>query len=119
MQDYTREQICRVVHEAVRALQYAQADPCPAPPWDAAPADMRLSMISTVNLILDHDILDPAAIHEAWMVRMLDRGWKYGPVKDDQELTHPCMLAWPVLPAAQRDKDVLCVRLTRVMTDQV
>ena len=43
-------------------------------------------------------------------------GWKYGPEKDPQAKTHPCIVPYDKLPDEQRDKSRLFVAIVRSMT---
>jgi hypothetical protein len=36
--------------------------------------------------------------HGRWNVERLRDGWRYGPVKDEQKKTHPCLVPWALLP---------------------
>ena len=36
--------------------------------------------------------------HGRWNVERLRDGWRYGPVKDEQNKIHPCLVPWDVLP---------------------
>lgn len=107
------EQIARVVHEANRAYQLVLGEPV-SPPWDDAPEWMRESTVTGVEFVIMDDP-EPEAQHRLWMTtRELD-GWVYGPVKDEVSKTHPCLVAYSALPAAQRAKDVLLREIVRAL----
>lgn len=102
---YSDEDIARVAHEAVRALQAIHGDSCPAPWWDSAPAWMRESSIDTVRMARNG--ATPRQLHERWCDEKWVAGWSYGPVKDAEKLTHPCLVPYDQLPDHQKDKDAL------------
>ena len=44
-------------------------------------------------------------VHEVWSKNRLDDGWTYGPVRDDQKKTHPCLVPYEELPEREKDYD--------------
>lgn len=50
------------------------------------------------------------AEHEGWMAWHLDRGWRPGPVKDEEKRTHPCLRPLRQLKKVESDKDRDSVR---------
>lgn len=55
------------------------------------------------------DFVDPEwnELSEERRQSRLAEGWVYGPVKDPEAKTHPCLVAYDQLPEAQRYKDKL------------
>jgi hypothetical protein len=102
---YTEEEIARVCHEANRALQYIQNDPCPSQPWDAVTDFRREATIQGVREVLMG--LSPRQLHGKWCEAYWENDWVYGPVKDSVKRTHPCLVEFDELPEAQKDKDRL------------
>ncbi len=43
--------------------------------------------------------------HESWVAEKLSKGWKYGPTRDDEAKTHPCLVPWNQLISDERYKD--------------
>lgn len=99
------EQVARVCHEANRAWQLATGDPAPSPPWDDAPQWQRDSAVAGVREALDG--ASPEQLHEAWVQAKLADGWQYGPAKDADRRTHPCLVPYAELPVDQLRKDHL------------
>lgn len=97
--------IARVCHEANRALQTIQGDPAPSPAWDDAPQWQRDSAIEGVAQALAG--ATPEQLHEAWSAHKAADGWAYGPTKDADVKTHPCLVPYADLPADQRAKDAV------------
>lgn len=83
-------------------------------PWHDAPAWQRESAINGVRgVIVDGN--DPEASHANWLAEKIATGWVWGPVKDAVAKTHPCLLPYAELPAAQAVKDTLFVTTVRQM----
>lgn len=45
--------------------------------------------------------------HQNWVDFKVEEGWEYGPVKDLEAKTHPCLVPYEDLPEDQRKKDAL------------
>lgn len=100
----TVEQIARVCHEANRGWCEANGDTSQVP-WADAPEWQRESAIKGVALALAGATSEE--LHLGWCQEKLDAGWRYGPVKDAEAKTHPCLLSYADLPEEQRRKDAL------------
>lgn len=98
------EKIARVCHEANRAWCVVLGDDSQVS-WDEAPEWQQDSAREGVRLGLQG--LGPADLHQSWMQSKLDDGWVYGPVKDADAKTHPCLVPYSELVAEQRVKDSL------------
>lgn len=108
------ENIARVTHEANRALQHIHGDPAPSPAWDDAPAWQRTGVLEGVQAAIGG--AQPWQLHHAWCAAKMADGWRYGPVKDPEAKTHPCMVEYSLLPPEQRAKDVLFHAIVRALT---
>lgn len=97
--------VARVAHEVNRAYCEALGD-FSQPEWDNALPWVVDSAMAGVRLhwVADHG---PEASHEAWMAHKLADGWVYGPVKDAERKTHPCLVPFADLPLAQQAKDFI------------
>uniref|UniRef100_A0A8V0Y5U8 Ryanodine receptor 1 n=1 Tax=Gallus gallus TaxID=9031 RepID=A0A8V0Y5U8_CHICK len=42
-------------------------------------------------------------IHELWALTRIEQGWTYGPIRDDAEQLHPCLLDFHSLPEPERN----------------
>lgn len=99
---YSEEEIARVCHEANKAMQYVQGDPCPSQPWDAEPEWVKEGTINMVRLVrLGYTAKD---MHNEWRERYHKDGWVRGDIKDYVAKTHPCLVEYYELPRIQRDK---------------
>ena len=46
-----------------------------------------------------------ARIHDEWAVGRLNEGWSYGPNRDDEKKTNPCLVPYDVLPDSEKEYD--------------
>ncbi len=44
-------------------------------------------------------------VHEVWAQNRLRQGWTYGPVRDDVNRKHPCLVPYNQLPEEEKDYD--------------
>jgi hypothetical protein len=97
--------IARVCHEANRAWCQSLGDNS-QPLWENAPDWQKDSAVAGVLFHMDH-MADggPASSHEEWMRHKQEEGWVYGPEKDPEKKTHPCMAPFDALPPEQQMKD--------------
>jgi hypothetical protein len=112
------EQIARVCHEANRAyaLSIGENPTVVFPPWDEAPEAIRQSALVGVRHALDG--ATPEQLHESWCQTKRQDGWTYGPVKDLEQKTHPCLVEYSDLPQEQRRKDRLFQAVVHALTEE-
>lgn len=110
------EQIARICHEVNRAFCQSLGDFSQAP-WNEAPAWQRESARMGVDL---HKAMDvgPEMSHISWMAEKINKGWVYGPVKDEAKKQHPCMKPFCELPREQQAKDFIFRAVARLLTGQ-
>lgn len=104
--DILTEQIAPVVHEAIRAYQRTLGED-PNPPWEQAPEWIRASVRAGIRAVLNGTARTPEQQHENFLAMRLADGWTYGPVKNAEARTHPCLVPYADLPIHQRRKDLL------------
>jgi hypothetical protein len=56
-------------------------------------------------------------LHVSWCRLKRAEGWEYGPVKDGEAKTHPCLVLHGELPCEQRRKDVLFGAILAALSD--
>lgn len=110
--------IARVCHEANRAYCQAMGD-ISQMPWDQAPSWHRDSCVKGVELHLNNPDSTPADSHESWMKQKVEEGWVYGPVKDAEHKTHPCIRPFDELPLEQRAKDYIFRAVVRAIAHEM
>ena len=106
--------VAKVCHEANRAYSQVMGD-LSHDPWEDSPQWQRESAVAGVQSLIDDPSLTPKELHELWLQRKTDEGWKYGIVKDAELKTHPCCVPYDQLPEKQRVKDELFQAIVRVL----
>jgi hypothetical protein len=100
------ERIAEVCHEANRAYCLALGDNTQVS-WDEAGDWQRLSAIKGVRFKDEFPDSTPEDSHKSWLIEKQNTGWTYGPIKDAELKTHPCMVEYDALPDSQRAKDYI------------
>lgn len=44
-------------------------------------------------------------VHEVWAAGRIADGWRWGEVRDDEHLLHPCLVSYDELPEIEKDYD--------------
>jgi len=44
-------------------------------------------------------------VHDVWMRGRIEQGWAYGPQRDDEKKTHPCLVPYDQLSECEKDYD--------------
>lgn len=111
-------QIARVVHEANRAYCTAIGDSSQES-WERAAEWQRTSAVDGVRSMLNGQATSPEEQHQAWCDTKLRDGWQFGPRKDAEAKTHPCLVPYNELPPEQRMKDHLFRAVVQALTGSV
>ena len=98
--------VAAVCHEANRAWCAENGDVSQLG-WEQAPDWQRESAEAGVQYLAEHPGAGVSALHDNWMRDKLAAGWVYGPVKDAESKTHPCLVPFEELPPVQQAKDAL------------
>lgn len=98
--------IASVCHEVNRSYCEALGD-LSQKPWIEAPQWQRDSAVAGVRLHLESPWVGPEASHNSWMAAKFDAGWIYGPEKNEERKTHPCLVPFAELPREQQAKDFI------------
>ena len=100
-------QAARTAHEVNRAWCAINGDDSQVP-FDEAPENIQASAIDGVRAIMEGRVNSPEETHANWKAFKIADGWTYGPVKDSEAKTHPCIVDnYEDLPEVDRHKDVL------------
>ncbi len=107
----TIDQVAGICHEANRGYCACHGDYSQLS-WSDSPNWLRQSVIDGVLFNLNHFLnyghpAEPGDSHKRWMARKVAEGWKYGPVKDEESRSHPCLMPFENLPVEQQVKDRL------------
>ena len=89
----------RTAHEVNRAYCVGLGDGSQRS-WDEAPEWQRASAVEGAKLIAAHPETTPQDSHASWCAAKIDDGWTCGPVKDPERKTHPCLVPYGDLRAA-------------------
>jgi hypothetical protein len=109
--------VAKTCHEANRAIQISHGDPNPSPIWDDAPEWQKESALQGVAHAAwgaTHEQL-----HDEWRKFKYADGWSYGPEKDAECKTHPCLVPYDELPEEQKLKDRVFLAIVKTFTESV
>jgi len=81
--------------EGIRSLATFWYQLVPRTNWDAPTVELSAE---EVEILAERE-------HARWMDERLAQGWRYGPVRDDQQKLHPYLIPWAKLPNKIRQKD--------------
>lgn len=98
--------IAKACHEANKAYCESLGDMSQAP-WKLTPGELRASAIHGVEHVLAKPDVTAEQSHQNWMDYKEKDGWVYGPEKNLDKKTHPCMVPFDELPKTQQAKDTL------------
>jgi hypothetical protein len=96
----------RAAYEANRVYCAAIGDPV-AQPWIQLTDKQQTGYLRAVEFVINNWNASPADQHDKWMEARRAEGWKYGPVKNDLDKTHPNFVPYDQLPTQQKAKDDL------------
>lgn len=62
------------------------------------------------DIIINDDLLElkeviARNVHEAWAYSRISQGWQYGPQRNDELRTHPCLVPYDMLSEEEKDYD--------------
>ena len=106
--------IAHTCHEINRAFCNSIGDTS-QPKWDDAPDWQKSSAVAGVKFHLDNPDAKPSDSHDSWLKVKLADGWVYGPVKDADKKTHPCIVPYTELAPEQKSKDYLFIAVVHQM----
>lgn len=98
--------IAKACHEANRVLCEAHGDMSQVL-WEEAEDWQKESAIKGVEFVIANPDAPDSAQHDSWCQDKFEAGWVYGPVKDPEAKTHPCLVPFDQLPLEQQAKDTL------------
>lgn len=81
--------------------------------WNFAEEWQKNSVRNGVKFHLINPYATPEDSHNNWMTEKERTGWKYGPIKDQEQKEHPCMVPYDQLPKDQQTKDALFISAVR------
>ena len=108
------------VYETCRSEAMASRRPIVPEQWIRRTIVFRRQFIATIERLMAPGALEatsPEREHQSWVQAYVDMGWKYGPVRNQAEKTHPDLLPFADLPKAEQDKDAVFLALCRIARD--
>lgn len=109
--------IARACHEANKALCEAYGDHSHVD-FDSSPPWQKKAVLDGVEFHLSGDH-SPEEGHENWIRHKEQDGWSYGPTKDREKKTHPCMVPYEKLPTMEKAKDRLMASIVKSLQPQL
>ena len=110
---FSIEQIAEVAHGANRAFCISTGDNSQVE-WKDAPEWQKKSAVEGVQFVIDNfDTVTPSLIYTNWAKSKIADGWVYGPEKDADKRTHPCLAGCEHLPKDQIQKDFLFIAVVK------
>lgn len=104
-------QTARVVHEALRAYKRTLGEPA-AGGWDETSQENRDATLASVEHVKNGlPNVTPASLHEEWMARKIEQGWRYGPVRNAATKQHPDIVPTDQLSPEALMKDEILIAL--------
>lgn len=107
--------IAKACHQANKAWCEANND-FSQKDWEEAEEWQRESAVKGVMFRLENPDAGHDAQHNAWMAEKLEQGWIYGPEKNAETKTHPCLVKFEELPLFQQQKDALFCAIVDALT---
>jgi hypothetical protein len=110
--------IAKICHEANRAYCESEGD-YSQPSWKDAPEWQKKSALDGVIFHTKNPDAGDDASHQNWMKDKIADGWVYGPVKDAEKKTHPCLVPFDSLSNYQQKKNTLFRTIVHVFKQYV
>lgn len=106
------EAIARVCHEANKGLCESFGD-FTQKTWEEAEQWQKDAISAGVKEQISNPDITPEQSHVAWCEVKYASGWVYGPVKNAEKKTHPCLVPYSHLPYEERAKDYLRIAVIK------
>ena len=97
------EQAAQILHNWNRAYCTTIGNP-PDQPWEQISDHDRENRQKAIRFLLQHPQASPEDVHHEWARDRTEQGWTLGAVRNEDLKTHPNLVPYGELPAAQRTK---------------
>jgi ryanodine receptor 2 len=66
--------------------------------------------VDTSDVVLPEELLPLVEqmaknVHDVWAETRIQQGWTYGPERNDEQKTHPCLVPYEDLPEEEKEYD--------------
>lgn len=113
--DDLNEQRAAFVYEGARLAARAARAPIVPESWWSREGPFRAQFREVIFRQCGPDRKhSPEELHDDWTEAYIAMGWRYGPVRDPREKTHPDMVPYWELGQLERDKDAVFVALCEI-----
>lgn len=76
-------------------MTYDSYKPCPV---DVSDVELPVSLQNLIEQIAEN-------VHDVWAINRMKEGWLYGPERNDNEKTHPCLVPYSELNEIEKEYD--------------
>lgn len=111
------EKVARKAHDMWKFFTELVSDE-KVPGWELAEDWQRETAISGVKAVISGASSDPKEEHDRWCKEKIGLGWKYGPEKDGNLKTHPCLVDFEDLPICKQGLDPILNWTMRAALEQ-
>jgi RyR domain-containing protein len=106
--------VCQAAAVALTQIQSRAGEAAATGPFAALDPDLADAAVEAVRRARSGTT--PREHHEQWARGLREQGWQHGP-RDPAAKTHPGLLPYSELPAAQRDRDRMFLAIVTALTD--
>lgn len=115
-QPHNLEQIAETLYGTIVIASREWGDVLPE--WHKLSRAEQSSYYRGIVSAINRKYLHASDSHDAWRLRMVARGWRYGPVKDTVKQLHPGLVEFHKLPYRYRILDSLWISIVNSYLDQ-
>lgn len=83
------------------------------PSWDSASNSIQESIVRGVMFVYENPDVSCKQMHDSWMNDKREKGWKWGPIKNEKSKVHPCFTSYSNLSKTDRMKDSLFLAVVK------
>jgi hypothetical protein len=87
--------------------------------WEFASKDIQSNARLGVSYSLANPEATPEDQHNNWCKDKVNAGWVFGDQKDQDAMTHPCLVPYQSLPEFQKDKDRMFIAMVNLLSGRI